>query len=71
MVIVGCNETVCVNLVPPGAWTCGKEFNMALEFQAELGHIPKDVALRAIDANKAVLEHLPKDKFLRVPKKAK
>jgi hypothetical protein len=71
MVIVGCNETACINLVPPGAWQCGKEFNMALEFQAEVGHIPKDLAARAIEANTAVLEHLPKDMFPVVEEKPK
>jgi hypothetical protein len=44
---------------------------MALEFQAEVGHIPKDLAARAIEANNAVLEHLPKDTFPVVEEKPK
>jgi hypothetical protein len=63
MVVVGCDETVCVNLFVPGAWRCGHEFNQALQFQAEVGNIPREVALRAIEANEAVLELLPKDAF--------
>lgn len=63
MVVVGCDETACVNLVPPGAWTCGRQWNMALQFQAAIGNIPRDLAQRAIEANSAVLEHLPKDMF--------
>ena len=63
MVIVGCDETACVNLVPPGAWTCGVQFNMAVEFQAEIGNIPRELAQKAIEANRAIIEHLPKDMF--------
>ncbi|MDJ0757417.1 MAG: hypothetical protein QNJ45_28040 [Ardenticatenaceae bacterium] len=63
MVVVGCDETACVNLVPPGAWTCGQQWNMALQFQAAIDHVPQELAERAIEANKAVLDHLPKDMF--------
>ena len=63
MVIVGCDETACVNLIPPGVWTCGVQFNMAIEFQAEIGNIPRELAHKAIEANRAVIEHLPKDRF--------
>jgi hypothetical protein len=63
MVVVGCGETACVNLVPPGAWTCGVQFNMALEFQARIGNVPRDLAERAIEANRAIVEYLPKDRF--------
>jgi hypothetical protein len=63
MVVVGCDESTCVNLVPPGAWTCGQQWNMALQFQAAIGHIPRELAQGAIEANRAVLEHLPKDMF--------
>ncbi len=63
MVIVGCGETACVNLVPPGVWTCGIQFNMALELQAMIGNIPRELAQKAIEVNRAVIEHLPKDVF--------
>jgi hypothetical protein len=63
MVIVRCGDTACVNLVPPGVWTCGVQFNMALEFQAKTGNIPRGLAERAMEANCAVLEHLPRDMF--------
>jgi hypothetical protein len=36
---------------------------MAVEFQAEIGNIPRELAQKAIEANRAVIEHLPKDCF--------
>lgn len=63
MVDVGCDESACVNLVPPGAWTCGQQWNHALRFQAAIGHVPRELAQAAVEANQAVLEHLPRDAF--------
>lgn len=63
MVIIDCGEAVCVNLVSPGAWTCGVQFNMAIELQAEIGNIPRELAYRAIEINRDVIKHLPQDKF--------
>lgn len=60
MVIVRCGDTACINLVPPLAWRCGVEFNMALKFQAMIGNVPRKLVNTAIEANRAVLELLPK-----------
>ncbi|MBU1938094.1 hypothetical protein KKG05_11905 [bacterium] len=63
MVIAGCGETACVNLIPLPLSKYGVQYNTALEFQAMIGNIPKELAKKALEANKAVIEHLPKDVF--------
>lgn len=60
LVIVGCGDTACVNLIAPGTWVCGKQFTLALEFLAKNGLVPREAALEAIKANNVVIEHMPK-----------
>ena len=68
MAIVGCNETVCVNLLPTGLWTCTGNLIVALQVpvaiypEAIMRKIPKKVEA-AIKALEEVKEYVPRDEF--------
>jgi len=62
MVVVGCDETVCVNLLPTGVRTCIGRLVTALQLPEIRNKIPQQVEA-AVKALKEVAEYLPRDVF--------
>jgi hypothetical protein len=62
MVVVGCNETVCVCLLPTGVRTCISRLIEALQLPEIRQKIPEKVEV-AMKVLKEVAEILPKDDF--------
>jgi len=62
MVVVGCNETVCVCLLPTGVRTCIVRLTAALQLPEIRRKIPEKVEV-AIKALKEVAKYLPRDVF--------
>ncbi len=55
-----CGEETCITLYTPQAHRCGLIFKLALEDLVRHGQINKEIAFRAIEAVKAVIDTLPK-----------
>jgi len=65
MVVVGCDETICVCLLPTGVFTCTIRLRPALQLALEVPEIRKaerqvTAAIKALDD---VAKYLPKDVF--------